>query len=117
MLPKQKTFFIILLLVILFSAAVLAFLQKGNLFSLPLISPNSLNSPNLPLRTLSPSEIKKMGTDLPSLRRTIVPLPVDNKDVAEKLKQADNVLLYTSDPNDTTGRTMLVDTNQKSRFL
>lgn len=34
----------------------------------------------------------------------------------EKLKQADNVLLYQSDPKDTSGRTMLVDTNQNVHY-
>lgn len=120
MLPKYKVPLIVFLFLLLVIVFVYAGYQKPDSFSklplISLISPNTPMSSQLVTRTLTTDEVKAL-VKIPGLRQTITELASSNEKVAAKLKKADNVLLYFSDANDETGRTLLVDTRQNIHKL
>ncbi len=111
MLPGKK-FLLILGLALVIVLGVFYFKNQKLALkpSSPYPSPPPKQTVFLPAKTLSPEEIKRLARNIPDLRKLTKPVEPANVTAAKKLSEADNVLLYSTDPNDTTGRTMLVDT-------
>lgn len=66
-------------------------------------------------KELSSEEIKNLAR-IPVYVPFKKSIPAGTSLAQERLKQADNVLLYQSNPQDISGRTMLVDTNQNVHY-
>lgn len=113
MLPGKK-FFLVMVLLLVSSALGVWYFKAQNIKqkpSLP-VSPPVKQTVLIPAKTLSKQEIIRLARNVSDLRRLTKPINPGDSTIAQKLVESDNVLLYSSDPTDTTGRTMLVDTKQ-----